>query len=124
MLAECQYIPCTGTLETLIENFPLYPGHKKIIFDSFKKKNDEIEDERLIFDEMFLYPGLYYDIKNGNYIGVEDWGLNKTRNGDEYESTRTYIPADHAIVFMMKSLLTGRKIYIQFEFCRNQTSSA
>ena len=66
----------------------------------------------LISDELLLGTGLSYDKELDKIVGFEDWG-----NG------RTEKFADHALVFMLRSLHAGNKIPVSFCFCCKQTTT-
>ncbi|XP_045450588.1 uncharacterized protein LOC123659416 [Melitaea cinxia] len=82
------------------------------IFKHLKKTVCRLPKEKrlctLIFDEVAIEPGLYFN--KGHIIGFEDFG---------YKNTSKI--ADHALVFMLKSIKAKFKQPICFTFCQSCT---
>lgn len=66
----------------------------------------------VVFDEMSIKPGLYYDTIGDTLVGLENFG-----------STSTASFADHALVFMVRGLYRNWKQPVAFTFCKGTTST-
>lgn len=66
----------------------------------------------LLWDEVSLAPQLQYDYSNDRIIGCEDWQLERTCN-----------IADHALVLMIKGIVSNWKLPFAYYFSKSQTSS-
>ena len=66
----------------------------------------------LMWDELLLGLGLEYNEKADKIVGFEDWG-----------SLRTDRFADHALVFMIRSIESGDNLPVSFNFCDSLTKS-
>lgn len=77
----------------------------------------------LIFDEMAIQPHL--DLHPDGYVcGLEDMGPMFDKHENRMESTRTGKVADHLLVFMIRCLLDGKTVPIQYGFSSAQTGRA
>lgn len=61
---------------------------------------------------MAIQPALTYDVTNDKIIGFEDWGTARTKKF-----------ADHAILFHIRCLLSGRRMPIGYGFCNSATNT-
>ena len=66
----------------------------------------------LLWDELLVNLGLHYDSEADKIVGFEDWS---TVRSDKY--------ADHALVFMIRSIETGDNLPVCFNFCDAVTKS-
>lgn len=105
-------LPSKRRLQKLLSQIPLKPGINEDIFKHLKKTVCRLPKEKrlctLIFDEVAIEPGLYFN--KGHIIGFEDFG---------YKNTSKI--ADHALVFMLKSIKAKFKQPICFTFCQSCT---
>ncbi|XP_024880059.1 uncharacterized protein LOC112459918 [Temnothorax curvispinosus] len=61
---------------------------------------------------MSIQPAVQYDPKNDKIIGLEDWGTKRTRK-----------IADHAIVFYIRCLASGKHMPIGYGYSHSATNS-
>lgn len=110
-------LPSPSTLKLIVKNIPVTAG----ISETTRKRLEEMsailktEKERtmiLMWDEIMLSLGLQYDNQTDKIVGFEDWGHKRT--GDF---------ANHALVFMLRSVETGNNLPISFNFCTGSTVS-
>ncbi|KPJ07793.1 Transposable element P transposase [Papilio machaon] len=114
LLKNIFILPSKRTLQKLLSCVVLKPGINPHIMDNLKKAVVKLSTEKrlcsLIFDEVSLAPGLYYNYFHKEIIGFEDYGYKKTNK-----------IADHALVLMIKSLKGRFKQPICFTFCQSAT---
>lgn len=105
-------LPSRRCLQKQLSVILLEPGINSQIFDQLKESVKRLPKEKklciLIFDEVALEAGVYFN--RSKVIGFEDFG-----------NTRTNRIADHALVFMIKSIKGKFKQPVCFTFCRNCT---
>ena len=110
-------LPSPTTLKTVLKNIPMDTG----INDATRKRLQEAaklcrtDQEKvmlLLWDELLLSTGLQYDKDADKIVGFEDFG-----------NVRSEQFADHALVFMLRSVQSGDNLPICFSFCDSQTKS-
>lgn len=110
-------IPSIQTLQSVLHKIPVYPGLNPFILrhlESVAQNMSMIEKVCiLMWDEVSIQPKCTYDIQKDVICGLEDWGNNRTGK-----------VADHALVFMLRGLHSGRKMPLLFNFCDKQTNTA
>ncbi|EFN69434.1 hypothetical protein EAG_03194, partial [Camponotus floridanus] len=108
--------PSFNTLNTQLNRIPIDTGCNHIILKylTLSASKMDLKDLYVVlaWDEMAIKPALTYDVKNDKIIGFEDWGMRRTRKF-----------ADHAILFHIRCLASGRKMPIGYGFCNSTTSS-
>lgn len=110
-------MPCRKTLISTLQKIPLDTGISPTIMNFLNAQAKNMTDTRekiciLMWDEVSLDCHLTYDPVADKIVGFEDWGNRRTSNY-----------ADHALVFMLRGLLTGWKIPINYCFCDSQTKT-
>ncbi|CAB3259517.1 unnamed protein product [Arctia plantaginis] len=109
-------LPSIRTIQKILSKVTIKPGINDVVMEHLKKAVNKLPLEKklctLIFDEVALRPGLYYNTTDDEIIGFEDFGPQKTEK-----------IADHALVFMIKSLKGKYKQPIAFTFCQSATKS-
>lgn len=115
-LSTYLHFPSHVTLHKQLQNILLDTGCNKIILQYLRLIKKELNRQDLyvvlIWDEMSIQPAVQYDKKYDKIIGLEDWGTRRTRN-----------IADHAIVFYLKCLASGKHMPIGYGYSRNATNS-
>lgn len=114
-----KYLLCSSSLDTLdtqFKNLCFDTGRNNIILQFLKLTAKEINDIKdlhciLIWDEMSSQPGIQYDPRADKIIGFEDWGLRRTRKF-----------ADHAILFYIRCMISGKHMPIGYGFCNSATN--
>lgn len=103
-------LPSTRTLQIIPSNIPFDTGINKLLLQQLKIKSDEMNllDRycSLLFDEVSLDNGLYYEANKQKIIGYEDLG----------KLGRTSKPANHALVLMIRGLRKSWKQVIAYYF--------
>jgi len=103
-------LPCIRTLQSMLSKVPFDPGVNKLLLQQLKIKSDEMNPlDRycaLLFDEVSLDSGFYYEAHKQKIIGYEDLG----------QLGRTNKPANHALVFMIRGLRKSWKQVIAYFF--------
>lgn len=116
-LSSYLHCPSHVTLKTQLQNIPFHTGCNKIILQYLRLIKKEMDPTDLyvvlIWDEMSIQPSVQYDKKGDNIIGLEDWGTKRTRK-----------IADHAIVFYLRCLASGKHMPIGYGYCKGATNSA
>ncbi|XP_052737630.1 uncharacterized protein LOC112053250 isoform X1 [Bicyclus anynana] len=114
LLKKLFVLPSKRTLQKLLSYVVMKPGINLHIIENLKKAVRKLPMEKrlcsLIFDEVALSPGLYYNTSCKEIIGFEDFGYKKTKK-----------IADHALVIMIKSIKGKFKQPISFTFCQSAT---
>ncbi|KAJ3652191.1 hypothetical protein Zmor_018177 [Zophobas morio] len=91
-------VPSTRTLKTILSNIPLDTGINKPLLDHLKNvcqtMNKLDKCCSLIFDEISLSSGFFYDANKDKAFGYEDLG----------HLGRTSRHANHALVFMLRGM--------------------
>ncbi|CAH2105412.1 unnamed protein product [Euphydryas editha] len=110
-------LPSIRSLQKLLSGFTLKPGLNPEIMANLettvKKMSKEKRLVNLIFDEISLSPGLFYNSALCQITGFEDMGHERHK-----------IIADHALVFMIKGIKSKFKQPICFTFCHGCTKKA
>lgn len=113
-----KYLPCPShiTLNTQLLKIPINTGYNNVILkylSSIANKMDSKEQYIVLgWDEMSIQPALTYDVTSDKIVGFEDWGTVRTRKF-----------ADHAILFHIRCLLSGRRMPIGYGFCNSATNT-
>lgn len=109
-------LPSKRCIQQILNNIILKPGFYHAIIENLKETVKKLHEEKrictLIFDEVALSPGLYFNKTWDEIIGFEDFGGHKTQK-----------IADHALVFMIKGLKGKYKQPICFTFCQSATKT-
>ncbi|XP_045535436.1 uncharacterized protein LOC106716651 [Papilio machaon] len=112
LLNKMFVLPSKRSLQKLLSHIPLEPGINEHIFAHLKKAVRRLPLEKrlctLIFDEVALDVGLHFN--NGRIIGFEDLGFKSSK-----------LIADHALVFMVKSIKGKFKQPVCFTFTKSCT---
>lgn len=82
------------------------------IFTFTCKKYKSQDLYALFWDEMSIQPAMHYDKTCDKIIGLKNWGSKRNRK-----------IADHAIVFYLKCLASGKHMPIGYGYSRNATNS-
>ncbi|XP_033231546.1 uncharacterized protein LOC117182566 [Belonocnema kinseyi] len=110
-------LPSPTSLKILLRKIQLDAGvnddPRRRLKEAAKGLTEKDKVMILMWDELLLGTGLFYDKELDKIIGFEDWGNVRT---DEF--------ADHALVFMLRSVNTGNKIPVSFCFCSKQTTTS
>ncbi|XP_077265694.1 uncharacterized protein LOC143899338 [Temnothorax americanus] len=110
------HFPSHVTLKKQLQNIPIDTGCNKSILQYLCLIKKEIDPKDLyvvlIYDEMSVQPAVQYDPKNDKIIGLEDWGTKQTRK-----------IADHAIVFYIRCLASGKHMPIGYGYSHSATNS-
>ncbi|XP_026291263.1 uncharacterized protein LOC113215815 isoform X3 [Frankliniella occidentalis] len=97
-LASRLALPVESTLRYLLVDIPLQPGVNRIVMDNLSKKIKDysIKDRvcQIMFDEVSLKQGVYWNKMIKLIEGFEDYGPNG----------RTIAMATHSMVFMVQSI--------------------
>lgn len=116
-LRQMFVLPSKRSLQTLLSLFSVKPGLNLHILKDLQSAVRLMPDEKrivnLMFDEISLCPGVTYDPDIDAVIGFEDMGSN----------SRNKTLADHALVFMIKSVKSKCKQPICFTFCKSSTKA-
>lgn len=108
--------PSATTLHTQLKDTILTPGCNNTIAQYLKLVAKEVTNKdlycSLIWDEMTIEPAVHHNFKIDGVTGFEDWGMRRTRKF-----------TDHAIVFYMKCLYSGKHMPLDYGFCENTTST-
>ncbi|KAK3918525.1 LOW QUALITY PROTEIN: Ubiquitin carboxyl-terminal hydrolase 36 [Frankliniella fusca] len=103
-------LPVESTLRDLLIDIPLEPGINLVAIDNLSKKTAEFSSTdricQVMFDEVSLKKGLYWNKKSKLIEGFEDYGLNG----------RTVGLATHALVFMVQGINRKFKQPVAFYF--------
>lgn len=109
-------LPSIRTVQKILNSVTIKPGINEFVMQHLKKAVEKLPEEKkictLIFDEVALTPGLYYHKTWDMIIGFEDCEQHKTNK-----------IADHALVFMVKSLKGKYKQPVSFTFCQGTTKT-
>lgn len=104
----------------------LQPGRNDFVFQALRKKAENMTVEEkivvIVMDEMFLNENLYYDKKSGRIVGVEDYGVEVETTG--VQSTRTPKFANHATLFLLRTVKDGRRLPLQYAFSSSTIAAA
>lgn len=105
-------LPSKRCVQKQLSLIEIKPGINSEIFNNIKKSARRLSEEKklctLIFDEVAVEAGLYFN--RARIVGFEDFGYKQTN-----------MIADHALVFMIKSIKGKYKQPICFTFCRSCT---
>lgn len=108
--------PSITTLMTALKEIVINPGCNRTIKQYLQSVSEGISDQdlycSLIWDEMSIKLDAYYDFITDRIIGFEEWGTRRRR----------YF-ADHAIVFYMKCLSSGKHMPLGYGFCKGTTET-
>ena len=103
-------------MKKLLQTVCIDTGINPIIIQHVKEKTVRMKHvDKLtvvLWDEVSLAPQLHYDHTTDKIIGCEDWELNRTGN-----------IADHALVFMIKGIISNWKLPVAYYFSKCQTST-
>ncbi|XP_052741491.1 uncharacterized protein LOC128198747 [Bicyclus anynana] len=109
-------LPSKRTMQKVLSSISLTPGINDTMLKHLAKTVRKLPEEKklctLIFDEVALTPGLYFQNHLDEIGGFEDFGAHRTSK-----------IADHALVFMLKSIKGKYKQPICFTFCQSATNS-
>ena len=110
LLSKWFSLPCPRTMSRLLQNIPIFPGINEFVFTNLKicVEKMKLKDKLccVMFDEIALQPHVEYKKYEDAFIGVE--------NG---------LILDHALVFMVKGIVTNWKQVVAFDFCKGTTKS-
>lgn len=103
-------LPSIRTLKRILSAIPIKPGIIEPVLEHLKRETESMDELdktcTLIFDEMFLSAGLFYETKPQRICGFENMGtLGNSSN-----------PANHALVFMIRGLKRNFKMPVAFYF--------
>lgn len=110
--------PSLTILTSLLNRIPLIAGIGDFTQDYLKSVAERHFDAKersamvLMWDEMSIQPLLEVDGLTGDLIGNEDWG-----------SERVNELANHALVFALRSLVSGKKVPLSFYFSHGATKT-
>lgn len=114
LLRKLFVLPSKRSLQKLLSALRVEPGINSHILENLKKTVSKLPIEKrlctLLFDEVALSPGLYFNMSH--ITGFEDEGTKRTQK-----------IADHALVFMIKCIKTKSKQPVCFSFCQSATKS-
>ena len=103
LLSKLFALPSKRTLQRSLQNTNVMPGFNDAIFDVLRMKVSTLNEKdrcvALVFDEMSLKPTLVYNHGLDKIEGFEDFG----------EWGSSHFLADHALVFMVRGLLSKWK---------------
>ena len=103
LLSKLFALPSARTLQWSLQNTNILPGFNDSVFRALKTKIDAMNDKdryvAVIFDEMVLKTALVYNHGLDKIEGFEDLG----------ELGSSHFIADHALVFMVRGLLSKWK---------------
>ena len=101
-------VPSVKTVKDVMSMVKLEPGLSPFLLKVLKKKTENYDKKdkvcALLFDEIFINMGLYYNTKTDRVEGVEDFG----------EGGRTNREANHMMVFMLRGLNSNWKLPVAF----------
>lgn len=111
-------VPCAKTLLDLLDEIPLEPGLCQPVLDhlSVQVQNKLKRKDKyctLMFDEMAIQKGLYFNKRTGRVEGFEDFG----------KRGRTTRCANEALVFMLRGINSRWKMPIAYYFTRDTVTS-
>ncbi|KAK3918429.1 DNA transposase, partial [Frankliniella fusca] len=111
-LSTMMALPVESTLRDLLVDIPLESGINIVAMDNLSKKTAQFSSKdrvcQVMFDEVSLKTGLYWNNKSKIIEGFEDYGLNG----------RTVALATHALVFMVQGINRKFKQPVAFHFSR------
>lgn len=106
-------LPSPRSLQLILASIPFECGLLKPVLEHLKihvENMDEIDRYcALIFDEMSLSSGLYYESHKQRISGFEDLGT----------KGRTSNPANHALIFMIRSISKCYKMPVAYFFTKD-----
>ncbi|KAJ8915411.1 hypothetical protein NQ315_008300, partial [Exocentrus adspersus] len=109
--------PSCKSLKTVMSQIPFETGINSTIFSHLQQKINNMNEANrccsLIFDEMSLSPGFYYDANNQLIYGYEDLG----------HLGRINKQANHALVFMIRGLRKTWKQVVAYYFTSGTISA-
>lgn len=112
LISKLLTLPSRKSLKQLMSRIKLHAGINETIFDELKNTVTKMPLQNrlvtLIFDEMSLTPNLQYNANDDDIEGFEDNGTEK--------STKL---ADHALVFMIKSIKENYKQPVAYYYTKN-----
>ncbi|XP_044005479.1 uncharacterized protein LOC122850388 [Aphidius gifuensis] len=115
-LSQIFCVPCEETIRKFGADIVFKPGHNEAIYKSIaeraRRKGWSLLSY-LNFDETFIRADLEYDPASGTIYGVTDNG-----------SVREQTIANHALVFMLKSITGQWKQPVYYSFCRSSSSTS
>ena len=101
-------LPCARSISRMVRKIPAHEGLNHFVLDNLKKSVQKMETKDktccLIFDEVSILPSIEYDKDEDCLLGLKN---NKI--------------VDHALVFMIKGILTNWKQVIYYTFCTGTT---
>lgn len=102
-------LPSRKVLKTLLAQVKMQPGINPIIFNELKTTISKMQPQdrlcTLIFDEMSIYPQIFYNPYTDDLVGFENFGKEKTKHF-----------ANHALVFMVKGVKKNFKQPVAYYF--------
>ena len=108
-------LPSISSLQKWLQSVEIHPGFSDTILNVMKHKVSTMNDRDklcvITFDEMSLRTGLSYDISSDSIEGFEDYGM----------LGRTSRVANHALVFMVRGMLSHWKQPIGYFLSRDAT---
>lgn len=109
-------LPSITTLNTTLRDIIVTPGCNETTIKYLKSVAQEIAEEDLycviIWDEMSVQPAVQYDSTIDKFAGFEDWGMKRSRQF-----------VNHALIFYMKCLFSGKHMPLGYGFCHNSTNT-
>lgn len=116
LLSKLCVMPSRRTLYNLLQKIDLKAGVNKIIFENLKNRVVKMPETHrycsLLFDEMAIGSGVYYDKRNDKLSGFVD-------NGRKTEKEF----CDHVLVFMVRGIVKKYKQPLAYYFCTGSTKT-
>ncbi|VEN36818.1 unnamed protein product [Callosobruchus maculatus] len=110
-------LPSISVLKKVLSSVPFNCGLIKPVMDYLKLQSEQMDELdkccTLIFDEVSLASGLYYDSNKQTIFGYEDLGFLGRSRGT----------ANHALVFMIRGIKTNYKMPVAFFFTKNSIAT-
>lgn len=110
-------LPSIRTLKNVLSKIPFETGINKTVLEHLKLRVEKMNDRdrycTLIFDEMSLSSGFYYENHKQRICGFEDLGT----------LGRTNKCANHALVFMLRGVCKNYKQVVAYYFTHNTISA-
>ncbi|KAK3920106.1 DNA transposase [Frankliniella fusca] len=107
-LRACITLPSEKTLKDALGNIKLEPGISPLLLKVLKNKVERMEEKTkicaVLFDEVFVNEGLYYNPITDTVEGFEDFGV----------GGRTDREANHCLVVMVRGLCKEWKMPVAF----------
>lgn len=116
LLSRLCVLPSRKTLQTLLHKVNLKPGINNFIFDNLRNRLRTMPEKHklccLIFDEMAISPGIFYNRTNDKLSGFVS---NGTFTEQEF--------CNHVLVFMLRGIVKKYKQPLAYYFCAGSTKT-